>query len=283
MMATRSMNPGIQKGFHRNGQLREEVPLKKGRPHGLRRTWHKNGVLASEEPYRDGVLHGVCRQWDESGRLLAKYKMVPGTGGQREWHDNGRLKMEVFTFRGEFIGYSRIWLWDGTLLSEQLNLRGRPVSAGEYRAAAARDKSLPKLRGQPARRSQKTPIRAEQIFRVFVASLLASPHGTEARQWLHKKTGDQTARSLGRFQRERDAEKFIRSLYDAGAGKVILPDIYRNQTGDQFADGLLVRLPKNVALRKTIRQLCARLQQRDLGAMQPDEDLGESHLYFYFG
>jgi len=96
-------------------------------------------------------------------------------------------------------------------------------------------------------------------------------------------TGDQTARSLGRFKRERDAEKFVRSLYDAGAITVILPDVYRNKTGDQFADCLLVRLPKSSVMRKAIRQVCARLQRRDLGAMQPGGDFGESHLYFSFG
>lgn len=277
------MNTTIQKGFHRNGQLREELPLKKGRHHGLCRTWHKNGVLASVEPYQNGVPHGVCRHWNEAGRLLGKYKMVHGTGVQREWHDNGQLQMAVSTVRGEFIGYSCLWLWDGTLLSEHLNLRGRHVSADEYRAAAAKDKSLPRLRGQPSKLTVKIPIRAEHIFRIFVSSLLAKPNCTEARRWLHKKTGDLTARSLGCFKRERDAGKFVMSLYDAGASKVILPDVYRNQTGDQFADCLLVRLPRNVAMRKSIRKLCARLQQRDLGALQPDGDFGESHLYFYFG
>jgi hypothetical protein len=36
-------------------------------------------------------------------------------------------------------------------------------------------------------------------------------------------------------------------------------------------------------MRKAIRQVCARLQRRNLGAMQPGEDFGESHLYFSFG
>jgi len=44
-----------------------------------------------------------------------------------------------------------------------------------------------------------------------------------------------------------------------------------------------VRLPKSMVLRKSIRQVCAQLQRRNLGAMQPDHDLGESHLYFYLG
>jgi len=277
------MKSTIQKDFHRNGQLRAAVPLRKRQRHGVCRTWHKNGVLASLEPYQTGLPHGVCRQWNEAGRLLGKYKMVHGTGIQREWHANGRLQMEVSTLRGEVTGYSRIWLWDGTLLSEHLNLRGQPVSAAEYRAAAAKDKALPKLRGRPSKRLPDSPAREKHIFRVFVSSMLARPDRSEARKWLRKKTGDQTARSLGRFKRERDAEKFVASLYDAGAVTVILPDVYQNKTGDQFADCLLVRLPKSIAQRKSIRQACARLRPRDGSAVQPDTDIGEGYLYLYFG
>ena len=202
-----SMNTNIQKAYHRNGQLREEVPLRKGWRHGLCQSWHKNGVLASEEPYQNGVPHGVCRHWNEAGRLLGKYKMVHGTGVQREWHDNGQLQMEVSTVRGEYIGYSRIWLWDGTLLSEHLLLHGHDITAAEYRAAAARDKSLPKLRGRPSKPLPDSPAREKHIYRVFVSSLLARSNRTEALKWLQKKAGDKTARSLGRFKRERDAEK----------------------------------------------------------------------------
>ena len=102
------MSSAIQRQFYRNGQLREEVPLRKGRRHGTVRTWHKNGVLASEEPYRAGLLHGVCRQWNETGKLLGKCRLVHGTGIQRAWHDNGQLQLEVSTVRGEFCGRNRI-------------------------------------------------------------------------------------------------------------------------------------------------------------------------------
>jgi hypothetical protein len=277
------MKTKFQKGFYRNGQLREAVPLRNGQRHGLCRTWHKNGVLASEEPFHAGLPHGVFRQWNQAGRLLGKYKMIHGTGVQRTWHENGQLQMEVSTVSGEFIGYSRIWLWDGTLLSEHLNLRGQHVSAAEYCAAAAQDKSLPRLRRQPSKLPLESSARTKNIYRIFVSSLLTNPSHYEARKWLRKETGDKTARSLGRFKREWDAVKFVQSLYDAGAVTVILPDVYRNKSGDEFADCLLVRLPKNSAMRKVIRQVCARLQRRDLGAMQPGEDFGESHLYFNFG
>jgi hypothetical protein len=44
-----------------------------------------------------------------------------------------------------------------------------------------------------------------------------------------------------------------------------------------------VRLPKNPAKRKAVRRVCAQLRRRNLGAMQPDEDIGETYLYLYHG
>ena len=45
----RFVKQSVEKAFHRNGQLREIVPLRNGRRHGVVRVWHKNGVLANEE------------------------------------------------------------------------------------------------------------------------------------------------------------------------------------------------------------------------------------------
>jgi len=275
------VNTTIQRHFYRTGLLREEIPLRNGRRHGVARTWHKNGVLASEEPCRNGVPHGTYRQWDEAGRLLGKYRTVRGTGIQRAWHDNGQLQMEVSTVRGEFCGRNRIWLRDGSLLSERFYLHGRIVSADEYRDAAAKDKMLPRFRGKPANLPPKNGATQKHIYRVFVASLLGKQHHSEAKAWLTKNGGEATAHSLGRFKRERDSARFVQQLYHAGAAKVIAPDIYGNQAGDQFADCLLVRLPKNPAKRKAVRCVCARLRTRDLGAMQPDKDIGETYLYLY--
>ena len=257
--------------------------MRNGHRHGVNRTWHRNGVLASEEPYRNGLPHGICRQWDEAGRLLGKYRMVSGTGIQRAWHDNGQLQMEVPTIRGEFCGRNRIWLRDGTLLSERFYVHGRVVSLDEYREAAARDKTLPKFRGKPANLPPKNGATQKHIYRVFVASLLGKRNHHEARAWLTRNGGKATAHSLGSFKRESDAAQFVQRLYHAGAAKVIAPDIYYNKAGDQFADCLLVRLPKNPAKRKAVRRVCAQLRKHDLGAVQPDEDIGESYLYLYLG
>jgi hypothetical protein len=271
----RVVSATIQNTFYRNGQLRERVPVRNGRRHGVVRTWHKNGKRASEEPFQNGLLHGICRQWNEAGRRLGEYLMFQGTGLQREWHDNGKLQMEIWTICGEFSGRNRIWLRDGTLLSERYYLVGHVVSAEKYRAVAAQIKALPKFRGKPA----KPLVKPLHIHRVFVDSLLEKSKRREARTWLAKITGDKTARSLGRFKGETHAAKFVAELYQAGAVEVIVPDIYRNKARDQFADCLLVQLPRSTAKRKAIRKVCVQLRTRKLGAMQPDSDIGESHLF----
>jgi hypothetical protein len=267
----------VEKAFHRNGQLREVAPLRNGRRHGVVRVWHKNGVLANEEHYLNGLLHGVCRQWNEAGRLLGEYRMVHGTGVQRTWHENGRLQLEFSTVRGDFSGRYRLWLHDGALMSEEINLHGRPVTAEEYRAARAKDKSLPMLNGETVMPLPNTVATEKHIHEVFVRSLLAQKKRAEVRKWLE--SGGNAVRSLGRFKRESDALKFVQALYKAGATEVIAPDIYASKTGDQFADCLLVKLPRIAAKRKAIRKVCAALPKRKLGAFQPDKDIGESHLY----
>jgi len=273
------MTATVQNSFYRSGQLRERVPLRNGRRHGVVRTWHRNGRRASEECFQDGLLHGVCRQWNERGRMLGKYKMTHGTGIQRAWHDNGKLQMEVSTVHGKFTGRNRIWLRDGTLLSERFYLEGRVVGVEAYRSAATKDKSLPRFRGKPAKLSGRNRVKPIHIHRVFVESLLEKRNNQEARKWFAKKSGDKTARSLGRFKHESTAAQFVEELYQAGAVEVIAPDIYHSKARDQFADSLLVRLPKNAAKRKAVRKVCAQLRTRRLGAAQPDKDIGESHLF----
>jgi hypothetical protein len=273
----RFVKTSVEKTFHRNGQLREVVPLRDGRRHGVVRVWHKNGVLANEERYLNGFLHGVCRQWSEAGRLLGKYRMVHGTGVQRTWHENGRLQLEFSTVNGDFSGRYRLWLNDGKLMSEEIYLNGRPVTAEEYRAACAKDKSLPKLTGKAGKPLPNSVATEKHIHEVFVHSLLAQKNRAVVRKWLEN--GGKAVRSLGRFKRESNALKFIEALYNAGATEVIAPDIYAGKAGDQFADCLLVKLPGIVAKRKAIRKVCAQLSKRKLGAFQPDKDIGESHLY----
>jgi len=263
--------------FHRNKVTALEETFRGQKLHGRRRTWHRNGQLATEEFYADGLLHGVVRQWNEQGRLLGLFRMEHGTGTQKSWHGNGRLNQEFSTIAGSFCGRSRIWLRDGTLISDQILLFNQNVSPGQYRRAAAKDPRLPRLRGRIGKPPPNNQAMQNHIHRVFVSSLLSGRNRSEARVWLQ--ADDQTTRSLGRFKRLAEAMKFVGELYRVGAIEVILPDIYRNKRGDQFADSLLVKLPQAAKQRKVIRTVCANLQKKNLGSFAPDNDTGESHLY----
>jgi hypothetical protein len=232
----------------------------------------------SQEPYESGLLHGFCRQWSETGRLLGKYQMTRGSGVQRLWHDNGRRHLELFSVNGDLSGSYRLWLQDGTLLSHDIYLHGRPVSAKKYRAARLKDHSLPKLAPGGVKSWPNTRPAEKHMHEVFFRYLLRRPNRFEARTWLA--SGAKGKRSLGRFKRESDARELVEQLYQAGAVKVIVPDVYHNRAGDQFGDCLLVRLPLSASKRKAIRKLATSLVKRKLGAFQPEKSVGESHLYF---
>lgn len=272
------MKKTIQVSRFRNGQMRERIPLVGGLRHGLVQTWHRNGVAASEEPYISGRLHGVCLQWDDSGELLGEFTMDHGTGVQREWHDNGRIKLEVSTVAGKFCGQNRIWLRDGTLLAERYFLRRRPVTRTQYTRAAAKDSTLPQPGDSAA--APRRPSRATErhIHEVFVGGLLEKGSPVEARTWLIAAAKPRSRPSLGRFRSARAALVLVTSLYEAGALEITVPGIYRDRKGKEYADWLLVRLPKLKAVRGRIRKVCRILKEKNLGAFLPESDLGEMHL-----
>ena len=272
------MKKTIQVSRFRNGQMRERVPLLDGLRHGLVQTWHRNGVAASEEPYFNGRLHGVCRQWDESGKLLGAFTMDRGTGVQREWHDNGQIKLEVSTVAGKFCGQNRIWLRDGTLLSERFFLQGRRVTRAQYARAAAKDLTLPRPGDSVA--TPRRPSRATErhVHEVFVGGLLERSGAAEARSWLSGAAKPKSGPSLGRFRSAKAALDLVTALYKAGALEVTIPGIYRNRKGKDFADWLLVRLPRSKAIRASVRKACRILKENDLGTFLPETDVGEAHL-----
>ena len=253
--------------------------VRNGRKHGIAHTWHRNGVLASEERFKDGLLHGLFRQWDESGTLLGEFEMNHGTGIEREWHDNGQLKLELSTVSGEFCGRNRIWLGDGTLIAERFHLHGEEVTPITYGKATAKDATLPRFSEPPASLPKKTVATRRHIHEVFVVGLLEKANRKEAWAWLSKKDGRKGCHSMGRFGSQRTALELVEKLYDAGAVEVIVPGIYCDKKGNEFADALLILLPQAKTSRANVRKVCASLRAHSLGSFQPDVDIGESYLY----
>ncbi|MFE9629289.1 toxin-antitoxin system YwqK family antitoxin [Streptomyces sp. NPDC006527] len=55
--------------WYKDGTLRAEVTVRKGRAVGIARRWHQNGVLASERSFsEDNGTFLASREWDEQGQ-----------------------------------------------------------------------------------------------------------------------------------------------------------------------------------------------------------------------
>jgi hypothetical protein len=269
----------LDRFYYRNGQIRLENREVGGRFHGICRTWHYNGQLAEELRYRHGRLHGISRQWDEKGKLLGSFTMSHGTGRQQYWHQNGKLRLEINSLNGKFFGRMRLWLRDGTLVQETYYISNVDVTRAAYLKAARTHPDWPQHKGQPAGRvAREGPALKRKEYEFFIESLLEKSHA-EARQWLSA-AKNPDLRSLSRFRTAKAALRFVETLYAAGAEAVIAAVIYAGRRGKQFADRLLVKLPKASAKRKALRKICQDLCDKRGGALLPDEkDIGESHLF----
>lgn len=269
----------IKKFYHRNGRVFVENRLVAGQFHQVQRTWHRNGQLAEELRYQHGRLHGVCRQWDENGRLLGTFTMVHGTGLQRYWHDNGRLKLEISSRDGKFHGRTRDWLWDGTLTHEQFLVNNRAVSRAVYLKAANKNPDWPQYAGEPAGKTISSRATFERMaFEQFIQSILEKPGHAEARTWLGAESRPHS-RSLAKFATTKAALKFVEQLYSAGAAGVIVAAISADKRKKLYADWLLVQLPPSKSKRNSLRKICREFCERRGGAVLPDKETGESHLY----
>ena len=241
----------IKRFLYRNGRAHTEIREVGGQFHGLNRTWHHNGQLAEELRYHCGRLHGISRQWNENGRLLGSFTMNHGTGTQRYWHQNGKLRLEINSFNGKFFGRMRLWLWDGTLVQETFYISNVDVTRAAYLKAARKYPDWPQHEGQPAGKMAREDRALERRqYELFIESLLEKSHA-EARQWLSTaKNSD--LRSLARFRTAKAALRFVEMLYAAGAEAVIAAIIYAGRRGKQFADRLLVKLPKDIVEAESI-------------------------------
>ena len=268
----------LDRFYYRNGKIRVENRVVGGRFHGLCRTWHYNGQLAEEQRYRQGLLHGISRQWDERGRLLGSFTMNHGTGRQRYWHNNGRLRLEINSFNGKFFGPTRVWLLDGTLVQENYYISNVDVTRTAYLKAARDHPDWPQCKGQRAGRvAHEGPALKRRQHELFIKSLLEKSHA-EAVKWL-RDAERPDMRSLARFRTAGVALRFVETLYTAGAVAVIAVPVYAGKRGKLFADSLVIKQPQPSSKRKALRVLCQSFCSERGGALLPEKEMGESHLF----
>jgi hypothetical protein len=268
----------IERFFYRNGQLREEFSSLKGQFHGPYRTWHRNGRLASEEFYEHGQAHGRFRQWNEQGRLLGSFQMRHGTGLRRDWFPNGQLQFETSKVDGFFTGRLRTWLRDGTLASERYVIKNREVSRSKYQAAARRHPEYPRYLAGKVTRLRSAHELDKREFELHLEWLLSRRNRCEARQWL---AAGAAQRSLGLLNFTQ-ARQLVKQLYNATAEQVIVVNVYKDKSGKQFSDALLVKLPAAPNARRHIRQLFNKFPKKRRAAILPETDDRSEYLFATF-
>ncbi|RZA07024.1 MAG: hypothetical protein EOP11_08835 [Proteobacteria bacterium] len=86
-----------------NGQLKERVPLVRGKEEGLARYWHANGRVLAEIPYRAGKMEGSFRYFREDGSPEKELRYRGGQlhGLQRYFKPDGGVEREEFFYEGE--------------------------------------------------------------------------------------------------------------------------------------------------------------------------------------
>jgi hypothetical protein len=266
----------IERTYHRNGRVFQEVPFVGGEINGVIREWHRNGILAKEVPMKGGVRHGTCKQWNDKGELLGTFEMSRGTGISKQWFPNGQIEFEASIVDEKFTGRMRRWDEDGTLVQETFFQGNKMLSREDYQSTSEADPSLPSyaqeaddgtatVKGSRSRRSGH-----ERIF-----ARLLSTRTANATEWLNAASPNST-RTLGKLNAEKSAA-FVDALREAGAIDVLAVDIDEDRAGNQSADKLVVVLPTDQLKRQTIRKFCMRRKCE----VSPENEAGHPNLVIF--
>lgn len=263
----------VERTFHRNGRIFQEVPFVGGQINGLIREWHRNGVLAKEVPMKNGVRNGICKQWNDKGELLGTFEMTTGTGISKQWFPNGQIEFEASIVDENFTGRMRRWDEDGILFQETFFHDNKMVSKEDYQRFVESDSSLPSYTNEPGAKiiTRKGSRYRRSSHERIIARLLAT-RTANALAWLNTASPNST-RTLGKLNAAK-AVAFVTALHDAGAVDVLAVDIDKDHAGNENTDKLVIVLPTDQIKRQEIRKYCIRKRFE----ISPENESGHVHL-----
>ena len=92
--STSSLNNGILREWHDNGELYIEYNMKNGIKDGLCKKWYNNGQLEIIYYYKAGKLEGLQKKWHSNGVQKGEWNYTNDIlhGLSKEWNLNGKLK-----------------------------------------------------------------------------------------------------------------------------------------------------------------------------------------------
>ncbi len=88
---------GLWSKKSRNGKVKFERNIEKGKLNGKSKHWFKNGNIKSDLNYKDGKLDGRVRKWFKNGNIKSdlNYKDSELHGNCKEWLQNGEIKNDI--------------------------------------------------------------------------------------------------------------------------------------------------------------------------------------------
>lgn len=106
----------VEKTFHENGQIKEEIETVNDKPHGLYKEYHDNGQLRVTIRFEKGhQVDGVLDSFDENGFLIRTVEIINGNlnGPFKEFYPSGMIKKEGEYKDDEIIGKPIEYFEDG--------------------------------------------------------------------------------------------------------------------------------------------------------------------------
>ena len=165
------------------------------------------------------------------------------------------------------------------MIREDYYINYQDVTRAAYLKAARKNPDWPQYAGEPAGKvARPSPALEQKKHDLFIKSVLEKPNHAEARAWLKAELRSKS-RSLAKFATPQAALKFVDQLYSAGAVAVTIAAISTGQRKKLFADWLLIQLPPAKSKRNSLRKICQAFCRKRGGAVLPEFDLGETHLW----
>lgn len=107
---TQTPYTGWIKSLHKNGQVKELIHLKDGKPNGLFTTWYENGQKMHESNWKDGKKDWLQTTWYENGQKEKEYNFKEGKLISCEvWKPNGEKcpASNIVNGNGKIVNYNK--------------------------------------------------------------------------------------------------------------------------------------------------------------------------------
>jgi len=97
---------GLERSWHRNGELAAQGHFENGKKSGLHRGWHPNGKDHFFATFQDGKHQGDYWRWYSNGQLFQYARYDNGKqSGQKTWRSNGQIFMNYVVAAGQNLGF----------------------------------------------------------------------------------------------------------------------------------------------------------------------------------